>query len=172
MTEDDLRRLFQGYDIEEVTIPVNPRTDRPVGYAVVNVTTSKAVKDAIKYLSGKTILERQVSAQLACAPEGTPEAGSALDDEKPARKRNRGRGRGRGKGKAQSPAYVAVRAELQNTTIGGTPGDQTLPQIKIKREEDTKSVPPQMTRRASQTKYHKMTGGTPSTTKVMVRNLS
>jgi hypothetical protein len=90
-TEDDLRGLFQGYDVEEATIPVNPRTNRPVGYAFVNVTTPKAVQDAIKYLSGEIILERQVSIQLARTLEGTPVAGSAWDDEEPVRKRNKGR---------------------------------------------------------------------------------
>jgi hypothetical protein len=101
------------------------------------------VQDGIEYLSGEIILERQVSVRLARTPVGTPVAGSAFDDEEPVRKRNKRRGRGRGKGKAQSPAHLEVREELQEATIGGTPGDQTLLQITIKHEEDTESLTPQ-----------------------------
>lgn len=59
-------------DREKVTIPVNPRTCRPVGYAFVTVSTSDEADHAISQLSGNEILERKVSIQRARAEE--PEA--------------------------------------------------------------------------------------------------
>ncbi len=63
-----------------ITIPINPRTHRPVGYAFVTVSTCDQVDRAISQLSGSEILERQVSIQRARAKEietsgsGTPPA--------------------------------------------------------------------------------------------------
>ena len=56
-------------DRENVTIPVNPRTRRPVGYAFVTVSTADGVDRAISQLSGNKILERNVSIQRARAEE-------------------------------------------------------------------------------------------------------
>lgn len=54
---------------ESVTIPVNPRTSRPVGYAFVTVSTSDEADRATSQLSGNEILERKVSVQCARAEE-------------------------------------------------------------------------------------------------------
>ncbi len=54
---------------ESVSIPKNPRTERPVGYAFVDLSTPSEAERAITELSGKEILERKVSVQLARKPE-------------------------------------------------------------------------------------------------------
>lgn len=83
---------------ESVSIPVNPRTNRPVGYAFVDVATAQEAEAAIAALTGKDILERRVSVQIARKPEpveikeGEGEGGQG-------RKRGGGRGRGRGRGR-------------------------------------------------------------------------
>ena len=86
---------------ESTSIPVNPRTNRPVGYAFVDLKTSEEAEKAISDLSGKDILERKVSVQLARKPEQnattTDPAGEGSEGD---RKRSAGRGRGgRGRGR-------------------------------------------------------------------------
>lgn len=54
---------------ETVSIPTNPRTTRPVGYAFVDVSTATEGERAIAELNGKSILDRTVSVQLARKPE-------------------------------------------------------------------------------------------------------
>ncbi|RAL58840.1 hypothetical protein DID88_009150 [Monilinia fructigena] len=60
-TEGELQAFFKGYLIESTSIPKNPRTDRPVGYAFVDLSTPTEAERAISELSGKEILERKVS---------------------------------------------------------------------------------------------------------------
>ncbi|KAI1113164.1 hypothetical protein F5Y14DRAFT_232388 [Nemania sp. NC0429] len=101
-TEGELKEFFKGYLVESVSIPKNPRTDRPVGYAFVDLSTPSEAERAIGELSGKEILERKVSVQLARTPqpagekiEGTS-SGEGLEG---SRRRASGRGRGRGRGR-------------------------------------------------------------------------
>ena len=54
---------------ENVTIPANPRTCRPVGYAFVTVSTSDEADRAMSQLSGTHILDRKVSVKRARAEE-------------------------------------------------------------------------------------------------------
>ena len=86
---------------ESVSIPKNPRTDRPVGYAFVDLSTPSEADRAIKDLSGKEILERTVSVQLARKPEPAGEKGEGTSDEfgEGSRRRPSGRGRARGRGR-------------------------------------------------------------------------
>lgn len=56
-------------DREKVTIPANPRTCRPIGYAFVTVSSFHEADHAISQLSGNEILERKVSVQRARAEE-------------------------------------------------------------------------------------------------------
>lgn len=89
---------------ENTSIPVNPRTNRPVGYAFVDLSTSHEANSAIEKLSGKEILERKVSVQLARKPEpaeakeGAASGGEGASGNE-GRKRTGGRGRGRGRGR-------------------------------------------------------------------------
>ena len=91
---------------ESTSIPVNPRTNRPVGYAFVDLATAAEATAAIEGLSGKEILSRKVSVQLARKPE-TSEAkeGAASGGEgasgNEGRKRTGGRGRGRGRARGR-----------------------------------------------------------------------
>ena len=91
-------------DRESVSIPKNPRTDRPVGYAFVDLSTPSEAERAIAELSGKEILERKVSVQLARKPEPAGEKTEGANGEGSGegtrrRQSTRGRGRtGRGRG--------------------------------------------------------------------------
>ncbi|PHH85499.1 hypothetical protein CDD83_331 [Cordyceps sp. RAO-2017] len=99
-TEEELRAFFKNSLVENVSIPKNPRTDRPVGYAFVDLSTPSEAQLAIDELSGKEILGRKVSVQLARKPElpgdkvdvanGDGSGGEA------SRRRPVSRGRGRG----------------------------------------------------------------------------
>jgi hypothetical protein len=87
---------------ESTTIPTNPRTSRPVGYAFVALSTPSEAERAIAELNGKAVLDRKVSIQLARTPEAHAEgAGSGAEgtgSENRRRTSTRGRGRGRGRG--------------------------------------------------------------------------
>ena len=91
---------------ESVSIPKNPRTDRPVGYAFVDLSTPSEAERAISELSGREILDRKVSVQLARKPEPAGEKtegaanGEVGADGSRRRPSGRGRGRGRGRGGA------------------------------------------------------------------------
>lgn len=90
---------------ESTSIPVNPRTNRPVGYAFVDLATAQEAQRAIAELSGKEILDRKVSVQLARKPEpAEAKAEGAVSGAEgttgtEGRKRGSGRGRGRGRGR-------------------------------------------------------------------------
>ncbi|KAI0014473.1 RNA-binding domain-containing protein [Xylariaceae sp. FL0662B] len=103
-TEGELKEFFNGYLVESVSIPKNPRTDRPVGYAFVDLSTPTEAERAISELSGKEILERKVSVQLARTPqpagEKTEGATNGEAGAEGSRRRASGRGRGRGRGRA------------------------------------------------------------------------
>ncbi|KAF7128363.1 hypothetical protein CNMCM5793_003093 [Aspergillus hiratsukae] len=107
-TEGELTEFFKNYTIESTSIPVNPRTNRPVGYAFVDLATAHEATAAIEELSGQEILQRKVSVQLARKPEPAEakaegavsggEGASGTEGRKRAGGRARGRGRGRGRG--------------------------------------------------------------------------
>lgn len=78
---------------ETTSIPTNPRTTRPVGYAFVDVSTPSEAERAIAELNGKTILDRKVSVQLARKPE--PAGEQAETGGEGTRRRSSTRGRGR-----------------------------------------------------------------------------
>ncbi|PNP41770.1 hypothetical protein TGAMA5MH_06363 [Trichoderma gamsii] len=102
-TEGELKDFFKSYLVESVSIPKNPRTDRPVGYAFVDLSTPNEADRAIAELSGKEILERKVSVQLARKPEPAGEKTEGANGEgsgaEGSRRRASGRGRGRGRGR-------------------------------------------------------------------------
>lgn len=81
---------------EGVTIPKNPRTERSVGYAFVDLSTPTEAERAIAELSGKEILERKVSVQLARKPEAGAEKIDSNGEGEGNRRRQSTRGRGRG----------------------------------------------------------------------------
>jgi RNA recognition motif-containing protein len=106
---------------ESTSIPKNPRTDRPVGYAFVDLSTPSEAERAISELSGKEILERKVSVQLARKPEPAGEKGAASGGEagsggegEGGRRRPSGRGRGRGRGRGGRGGRAAHGVSLQS----------------------------------------------------------
>jgi RNA recognition motif-containing protein len=85
---------------ESTSIPTNPRTTRPVGYAFVDLATATEAQRAISELSGKEVLARKVSVQLARRPETSAErAEHAAANGEGESRRGSGRGRGRGRGR-------------------------------------------------------------------------
>lgn len=116
---------------ETTSIPTNPRTTRPVGYAFVDVSTPSEAERAINDLNGKTILDRKVSVQLARKPEPAQPAAAAADgaegEEGSARRRasTRGRGRGRG-GRAARGGRAGKKGEEEAATNGATEGQAPL----------------------------------------------
>jgi RNA-binding proteins (RRM domain) len=106
---------------------VNPRTNRPVGYAFVDIATAAEASAAIEALSGKEILQRKVSVQLARKPEPAEakegaasggEGASGAEGRKRAGGRGRGRGRARGRGgrTGRSRAVCAQTLSLLEST--------------------------------------------------------
>lgn len=105
-TEGELNEFFKDYLVESTSIPTNPRTTRPVGYAFVDLSTSTEAQRAMSELSGKEILSRKVSVQLARKPETAAEraeaahsGGEGVSGGEGTRRRLSGRGRGRGRGR-------------------------------------------------------------------------
>ena len=112
---------------ETTSIPTNPRTTRPVGYAFVDVSTPSEAERAVTELNGKTILDRKVSVQLARKPEEPAVDGEATNGE--GRKRQSTRGRGRGRGGRRGGRGGRAPREADGTTAADTanvPG-QVLP---------------------------------------------
>lgn len=62
---------------ENVYIPLNPRIQRPVGHAFVDVASSLQAGRACLELSGQHLLERKVSVQSARAPAPVPDETSS-----------------------------------------------------------------------------------------------
>jgi len=86
--------LTNVFSSETTSIPTNPRTTRPVGYAFVDVSTPSEAERAIAELNGKTILDRKVSVQLARKPEPAGEQTETGGEGTRRRSSTRGRGRG------------------------------------------------------------------------------
>jgi len=89
--------MLINFHSETTSIPTNPRTTRPVGYAFVDVSTPSEAERAIQELNGKQILDRKVSVQLARKPEPAQEGGEGQEGTR-RRSSTRGRGRGRARG--------------------------------------------------------------------------
>ncbi len=64
-TEANVKDLFHGYSIATVSVPAHPRTSRPLGYAFVDLSASEEALQAASHLSGKAVVGRNVSVQLA-----------------------------------------------------------------------------------------------------------
>ncbi|KAL8828325.1 MAG: hypothetical protein Q9170_006654 [Blastenia crenularia] len=134
-TEGALKEFFTGYSIETTSIPTNPRTTRPVGYAFVDLSTADEAQKAIAELSGKEILDRKVSVQLARKPETAEQKAEAAASGgegvsgNEGRRRNSGRGRGRGRGRGGRGARGGRSRQTNGATTDGptnVPG-QVLP---------------------------------------------
>ncbi|CAK7266509.1 hypothetical protein SEPCBS119000_002064 [Sporothrix epigloea] len=174
-TEGELKEFFQGYLVESVSIPKNPRTDRPVGYAFVDLSTPTEAERAVTELSGKDILERKVSVQLARKPEAAGEKEDANGEtaEGTRRQSTRGRGRanrGRGTRSRGGATEEAVPAE------GEVAAAEVAPAEVIQDVTNKPAVTEEASgKKARQPRERRERGpptdGVPSKTKVMVANL-
>lgn len=90
---------------EAVSIPINPRTTRPVGYAFVDVSTSTEAERAITELKGKTILDRGISIQLARTPQEGKTNGEAGEGKPARRESGRTKSRPRARGSRKVDIY-------------------------------------------------------------------
>ncbi|KAF2751314.1 RNA-binding domain-containing protein [Sporormia fimetaria CBS 119925] len=190
-TEGELKEFFKDYLVESTTIPTNPRTSRPVGYAFVALSTPSEAERAIAELNGKAILDRKVSIQLARTPEQNAEgAGSGAEgasgNEHRRRSSTRGRGRGRGRGgrggrggraadggehTEQVEGEAAAAAEVPTNVPG-----QVIPLVETTNSTLTHDKGAEHPARKTQPpRERKQRGppedGVPSKTKVMVANL-
>ncbi|KAF1990996.1 RNA-binding domain-containing protein [Aulographum hederae CBS 113979] len=184
-TEGELKDFFKDYLVESTSIPTNPRTTRPVGYAFVDLSTPSEAERAIAELNGQDILDRKVSIQLARKPEAPGEgATSGGEGAGENRRRNSGRGRGRGRGRGgraaragrgtrkdangeadaadgtvNVPGQVLPLVETTNGALTGEKGSEDAADAKKPRapRERKQRGPPE--------------DGVPSKTKVMVANL-
>ncbi|KAH6715732.1 hypothetical protein DL95DRAFT_389698 [Leptodontidium sp. 2 PMI_412] len=184
-TEGELQAFFKGYLIESTSIPKNPRTDRPVGYAFVDLSTPSEAERAITELSGKEILERKVSVQLARKPEPNAEKGEgatsggegASGGEGRRRQSGRGRGRGRGRGGRGGRSHGASRGEEGAELPAGealplTETTNTEPKDKEVKDKDTKEKAEKAPRVPRERRERgPPADGIPSKNKVMVANL-
>lgn len=179
--EEELKEFFKGYLVESVSIPKNPRTDKPVGYAFVDLSTPSEAERAINELSGQEILERKVSVQLARKPESNDknEAGAAGEGSggEGTRRRPSGRGRGRGRGRGGRGGR-GDRAGRQEGAAGeategeaAATGDQPLADITNKENPDQENKDQKNRTQKERRERGPPADGVPSKTKVMVANL-
>ncbi|KAK8214546.1 hypothetical protein IWZ01DRAFT_242661 [Phyllosticta capitalensis] len=189
-TEGELKDFFKDYLVESTSIPVNPRTTRPVGYAFVDLSTPSEAERAITELNGKAILDRKVSIQLARKPEahgeGSGSGGEGTNGTGNRRRSStRGRGRGRGRGgrasrggrtRKEGDAQSAEPADSAPTNVPGQvlPLTETTNQA-LTTEKGTDGTTTAKTAKPVVQRERKQRGppedGVPSKTKVMVANL-
>ncbi|KAI4128872.1 MAG: hypothetical protein LQ338_002501 [Usnochroma carphineum] len=187
-TEGALKEFFTGYSIESTSIPTNPRTTRPVGYAFVDLSTADEAQKAITELSGKEILDRKVSVQLARKPETAAEKAEAAASGgegvsgNEGRRRNSGRGRGRGRGRGGRGGRGGRSRQTDGVATDGptnVPG-QVLPLTDTTNEGGATEQPAANGANAAETKPRtprqpRQRGppedGIPSKNKIMVANL-
>ncbi|RPB05207.1 hypothetical protein L873DRAFT_1663750 [Choiromyces venosus 120613-1] len=200
-TEEQLKEFFEGFSIESTSIPTNPRTTLAVGYAFVDVTTKEEAERAIAELSGKEVLERKVSVQLARKPgtsrstkkegeNGAPAEGQQQAPHEGGRKprgnpRNRGwRGRGRAGLKNRQNRENGTISEEEKSAPTNVPG-QVLPLTEVPPHSDAPETSegaatgaPAAEGEGNATGVYRPKkkrgppeNGVPSSTKVMVANL-
>ncbi|KAI4869570.1 RNA-binding domain-containing protein [Hypoxylon rubiginosum] len=183
-TEGELKEFFKGYLVESVSIPKNPRTDRPVGYAFVDLSTPTEADRAIAELSGKEILERKVSVQLARTPQPAGEkAEGATNGESGAegsRRRGSGRGRGRGRGRAgragrggRTDGAKDDAPATEGSNSGIPDSSEVLPLTDITNKVDTDKSDKNAKKGPARERRERgpPADGIPSKNKVMVANL-
>ncbi|KAI9803046.1 MAG: hypothetical protein M1826_005034 [Phylliscum demangeonii] len=115
-TEGELKEFFKDFSLETATIPHNPRSERPVGYGFVDMTSAAEAERAIAELGGKEILERKVSVQYARKPD------ERNLDENGEHRRPYGRGRVRG-GRVRGRGRGGFRGGRSRNAENGEAGE-------------------------------------------------
>ncbi|KAF2862326.1 RNA-binding domain-containing protein [Piedraia hortae CBS 480.64] len=185
-SEGELKDFFNDYLVESTSIPLNPRTTRPVGYAFVDVATPAEAERAIQELNGKSILDRKVSVQLARKPDANTEGEAG--EGKPARRQSARRGRNRGRGNRAQGGRRATNDEAEATGENAG-GEATASNVPAHADALTQTTNEAVTAEAgaegastaktkgkpNNTRPRKQRGppedGIPSKTKIMVANL-
>lgn len=200
-TDEQLKEFFVGFSIEDTSIPTHPRTGRAVGYAFVDLTTKEEADRAIAELSGKEVLERKVSVQLARKPGSTGSgtkkdsedgSGGAEGDQSQHHKKGRGgfRGRSRGRGRGvfkdrnvNRNEHVGSEDDGKETTDVSGHAAPIVASTNVKTENSTEpvnvigsagSTSPILTtafNKGQKKKRGPPENGVPSSTKIMVANL-
>ncbi|KAJ5663348.1 hypothetical protein N7507_004079 [Penicillium longicatenatum] len=179
-TEEELKDFFKEYTIESTSIPVNPRTNRPVGYAFVDLVSATEATAAIESLSGKEILARKVSVQLARKPEpAEAKEGAASGNEGASgtegRKRTGGRGRGRGRARGRGGRAARGRGAQEGQENADATATEQAPLAETTNEAEAAGAEGAKQQSKPRARTQKQRGppedGIPSKTKVMVANL-
>jgi RNA recognition motif-containing protein len=183
--EDDLRELFQGYNVRSVSIPRHSRTDRPGGFRFVDVSTAMEAQLAIAELSGVRILGRKISVQLAHGPEtpienfeaaesGYESVSDGAGHYKGNSARDRGRGGRPGRGRRrESITRGTTHAELweQAASLTDTPAEPIIQRNKQEEtpsEADARAISPQSQEQKEPRLPNEPEDNIASKTKVMV----
>lgn len=163
-TDEQLREFFTGFSIESTSIPTHPRTGRAVGYAFVDLTTKEEADRAIAELSGKEVVERKVSVQLARKPgsNGTKKEGEegATEGEQPKKKSSSRARKSRRANKAGQEGEAKTGNEqplAESTNVKTEQPDAASAGANNADKTKKKRGPPE--------------NGVPSATKIMVANL-
>ncbi|KAJ5552620.1 hypothetical protein N7494_001998 [Penicillium frequentans] len=179
-TEEELKEFFKEYTIESTSIPVNPRTNRPVGYAFVDLVSANEATAAIESLSGKEILARKVSVQLARKPEpAEAKEGAASGGEGASgtegRKRTGGRGRGRGRARGRGGRAARGRGAQEGQETADATATEQAPLAETTNDTEAADAEGAKQQGKPRARTQKQRGppedGIPSKTKVMVANL-
>ncbi|KAJ4423013.1 hypothetical protein N0V82_002280 [Gnomoniopsis sp. IMI 355080] len=175
-TEEGLKEFFKGYLVEGVTIPKNPRTERSVGYAFVDLSTPTEAERAIAELSGKEILERKVSVQLARKPEANVEKNDANGEADGNRRRQSTRGRGRGaraRGGRAGRAHDDKKEGAEGAAAADNAATEAQPLSDITNQTNGADADAKNQARPARERRERgpPADGIPSKTKVMVANL-
>lgn len=78
-TEDELSELFaEAGSVQSVTIPVDRATNRPRGFAFVEMATAAEAQKAISMFNGRVVGERQIRVNVSQPKESrTPSYGQS-----------------------------------------------------------------------------------------------
>ncbi|KAJ5986519.1 hypothetical protein N7451_010884 [Penicillium sp. IBT 35674x] len=174
-TEEELKEFFKEYTIESTSIPVNPRTNRPVGYAFVDLVSANEATAAIESLSGKEILARKVSVQLARKPEpAEAKEGAASGGEGASgtegRKRTGGRGRGRGRARGRGGRAARGRGAQEGQETADATATEEAPLAETTNDAEAAGAEGAKQQGKPRARTQKQRGP-PRMTKVMVANL-
>jgi len=139
-----------------------------VGYAFVDLQKAEDADKAIENLSGKDILERKVSVQLARKPDE-----AAKSEANAERKRSTGRGRGgRGRGRGGRAAGGRTKSGDEAEPDAGVDSAEVLPLTDKTNDANQQAGSTGKPREPRQPKQRgPPEDGIASTTKVMVANL-
>ncbi|KAI5298937.1 ribose-phosphate pyrophosphokinase [Ascosphaera pollenicola] len=152
---------------------MNPRTNRPVGYAFVDLASVEQAQAAIAALSGNEILERKVSVQVAQKPD-LHKDGDNGEGRKRGQNRTRGRGRGRGGRLGRSGRRNQQNTEGEAAQSGNEQtATTTAPLADSTNEGNEQSEHAKDQNKPRRAPRHRgpPEDGIPSKTKVMVANL-